>query len=134
MRFKSLFLSFTFCFSTLFVAFPTYADTPGEAVQEAVASSLGNAMREMGLEISGGSLPAIEHMFSNWENLKNPCGNAIKLIRAFIQDSNKNSLQYPTGIHFANVMMNTFDLPRIGAASLAAQGEIVSSKLWGNYK
>ncbi len=133
MPLKSIFLGFVLSVSIV-LTIPVNADTQAEAVSEGVASALGSAMREIGLEISGGSLPAIEHMFSNWENLQNPCGNASRLIRAFMRDSNSNSLQSPTGIHFADVMMNTFDLPRSSAATLAAQGEIISSRLWGKYR
>ena len=132
MLLKSITFSFALIFSVIFTT-PASADGEAQAVSEAVASALGNTMRDIGLEISGGSLPAIEHMFNNWKNLKNPCGNAYKLVRAFIEDSNSNSYSSPQGFAFHQVMTETFGVPKpiFGTNTLAAQGELISSRLWG---
>lgn len=103
------------------------AESPSEAYSEAAADGLGKMLRAIGADVAGGSIPAIEHLFNNWDKLRNPCRNTLKLLSAIFKDARDGG-----GQNFAFTLINTFDIQQFGSwtfVGLEAQGEYLSKKI-----
>jgi len=112
----------------LLIAFCLAVPSPAGASTEsqAAADGLGKLLGESGFKIAAGAVPAIEHLFDNWDKIKNPCGCTLKLLRAMLMDARDRG-----GQNFAFTMLDCFDLPQFGSftfAQLEQQGEYLSAR------
>lgn len=103
------------------------AESSSDAYTQAAADGLGKMLREIGADISAGSIPAIEHLLSNWDTVRNPCRNTLALLGAIFKDARDRE-----GQNFAFTLIKLFDIQQFGSwtfANLQAQGEYLSKKI-----